>query len=181
MLHSTAIATMLLTRLTRSAIHATGIPKTATVNRNHRNEQAKLRVGKIPLRLQEWKHRDDDLAVDIVQDHQRDGHAIGKPGRASPKQKGVPRFTRIHDWLVHNISFVESIERKPGTRAPAVRASCIKPLTKASTSGQWPSWSTRRRSAPRSRLVYSAACRNASRLVRLGAKPFLASVSSTLL
>ena len=31
MLHSTAIATMLFTRLTRSAIHATGMPNTATV------------------------------------------------------------------------------------------------------------------------------------------------------
>ncbi len=70
-------------------------------DRHHRHQGAELLVGQIPLGLDEGEQRDDDLAVDIVEDHQRQRHRAGKPGRAGAEQVVVFARAALQGMQVH--------------------------------------------------------------------------------
>jgi hypothetical protein len=57
-------------------------------DRHDRDETSQLAIRKRPLRLEVRKHRDDDLAVDAVDDHQREHNRKHRP-RIPPRWEAV--------------------------------------------------------------------------------------------
>src|SRR4029453_5888152 len=58
-------------------------------DRDDRDEQTQFLVRQMPFGPHVWEHRKDDLSIDIVDDHQGDGHRVGKPGGFAPEQEAV--------------------------------------------------------------------------------------------
>ena len=58
-------------------------------DRYHRDQRPELLVGQAPVLLHVGKERDDHLAVDIVEHHQRESHREGEPGLAAAEQVAV--------------------------------------------------------------------------------------------
>ena len=83
-------------------------------DRDDRDEPAQLAVGERPLRLEMRKHRHHDLAIDVIDDHQReqdreygprvDRRATGSAGRGASGRKAMVTSHWIGPWRGARIS-----------------------------------------------------------------------------
>ena len=83
---------------------------------HHRHEGAELLVREVPFGLQVGEQGYDDLAIDIVEDHQRQRHPERKPGLAAAEQIAVLRRRLLDGIQIHG-GFLQGTS----TVAPVVR------------------------------------------------------------
>ena len=89
-LQTSAMRKMLFTRLHRSASSDSGTAPSATVIETIETSAPSWPIRQVPLRLEVREHRDHDLAVDVVDDHQREHDREDRPGVAARRRPALP-------------------------------------------------------------------------------------------